>query len=215
MDKSQRLKLANYVGKVLKYFHSLPIPQHPCSKKLRNPFEWFNGSLKTEYTQFKEKQLELKSFDEETISRILEYLPKEISTLYHGREPKFIHSDITVENLIGSVNNNGIWEPKTVIDFSDSRFGDPVYELVAIHVDIFKCDKELLYELMVSYGLDYWAKIQNFSYKAMCYTLLCEQPAIMGVWRALPALRSCKDPKQLEEVLWNIDFTSNELKLND
>jgi len=106
------------------------------------------------------------------INQLLDYLPKDLSFLYHDVEPKFIHSDITVENLIGSLNC-GVWEPMTVIDFSDSRLGDPIYELVAIHVDIFKCDKELLYELMMSYGKEYWQKIKNFSYKAMCYTLLC------------------------------------------
>jgi len=208
LDKSQRIKIAHYVGKVLKYFHSLPISEHPSISKMRDPWEWFYGSLSYEYSHFRERQVEFKTFDEETITRILEYLPKEISFLYLDREPKFIHSDITVENLIGSVNPDGIFEPKTVIDFSDSRCGDPVYELVAIHVDIFKCDKELLYELMVSYGLEYWAKINNFSYKAMCYTLLCEQPAILGVWRSVPALQSCKDPKQLEDVLWGFDFSS-------
>jgi len=59
---------------------------------------------------------------------------------------------------------------------------------------------------MKSYGLQYWQNMKNFSYRAMCYTLIHEQPAISAVWRSKPEWKECKDIKQLEQMLWGFDW---------
>jgi len=61
-------------------------------------------------------------------------------------------------------------------------------------------------ELMKSYGIEFWQKIPNFSYRAMCYTILHEQPAFAGVWRAKPEWKNCKDIHQLELLLWSFEW---------
>jgi hypothetical protein len=40
------------------------------------------------------------------------------------------------------------WKPVSLIDFGDTLVGDTAYELVAIHLALFRCDKELLAEFV-------------------------------------------------------------------
>jgi len=97
------------------------------------------------------------------IEQIVKYLPRSPMQLFMPciNEPLFLHADMTDENLLGQLQN-GIWEPIGLLDFGDSRVGDLIYELIPIHIDIFKCDKNLTMELMKSYGLEIWQKNAKF-----------------------------------------------------
>ncbi len=44
------------------------------------------------------------------------------------------------------------WQTWALVDFSDARVGDLLYELVALHIDLFQLDTRLLRAFLEAYG---------------------------------------------------------------
>jgi len=84
--------------------------------------------------------------------------------------PHLIHADITREHILGRLDE-GRWVTLGIIDFGDAMVGDLFYELVALHLDLFRGDKGLLSAYLNAYGLDEYSS-QTLSLKAMNLTLL-------------------------------------------
>lgn len=106
------------------------------------------------------------------------------------------------------------WEPLYIVDFADACVGDRTYELIPIHVSLFRCNKDALVTFLKSYashaGLPVeavWGPPQTFSYRLMCYTLLHVQDALRTVWEFRPELRRCSTLTELQDKLWGINFT--------
>eukprot|EP01124_Arcella_intermedia_P003944 TRINITY_DN12224_c0_g1_i2.p1 TRINITY_DN12224_c0_g1~~TRINITY_DN12224_c0_g1_i2.p1 ORF type:complete len:284 (-),score=51.22 TRINITY_DN12224_c0_g1_i2:23-874(-) len=205
MDPPARHTSARFLGKILRRIHSLDIRQHALSPP--QPWHLFSQFLEYERRHFLEKQKDLKAFDPKLLESIeKDYLPKFGSQLFSSSEPPvFLHADVTDENLIGRLEGK-TWHPIGVLDFGDSRLGDPLYDLIPIHIDIFKCDKALTMSLMESYGLEYWKGQSRFAYRAMCYTIMHEQPAVLGVFRSHPEWKQIQDIKELEKLVWDFGF---------
>ncbi len=119
----------------------------------------------------------------------------DLSSLSH-----LIHADLTGDHLLGKLlpashclnspdlpferpqaitpisrtQVNG-WESLAIIDWSDCRVGNILYELVAIHLDLFQGDKHMLHLFLNAYGLPgFYA--QDFARKALCMVLLHQFP---------------------------------------
>jgi len=102
--------------------------------------------------------------------------------------------------LLGSAHSDG-WTPVGVIDFSDSRQGDPLFDLVSLHVDLLSCDEDYTLRSMKSYGMEYWNR-KGFTYKMMCYTLLYPG-ALAHVWKFRPVWKDdVQSFSALQELLW-------------
>jgi hypothetical protein len=107
------------------------------------------------------------------------------------------------------------WEPLHLVDFADALVGDRCYELIAIHISLFRCDKSLLETFVKAYAQNVglpveavWGPPQTFGYRLMCYTLLHTQDALRMVWEFRPDLRSCTTLTELQNKLWEINYTS-------
>ncbi len=95
-----------------------------------------------------------------------------------------IHADLTADHLLGrlvpklgpvSLPSGHIWESLAVIDWGDARVGNILYELVALHMDLFQQDTRLLKICLDAYGLpDFFAR--DFARKAMNLVLLHQFP---------------------------------------
>jgi hypothetical protein len=109
-----------------------------------------------------------------------------------------IHSDLTGDHLLGrlgagrqgqtkatiSVQPEGTeWDTLAIIDWGDARIGNILYELVALHLDLFQAEKRLLCLCLESYGLPDFYR-QNFARKALCMALLHQFP--MPAWVYAP-----------------------------
>jgi hypothetical protein len=106
------------------------------------------------------------------------------------------------------------WEPLYLVDFADATVGDRCYELIPIHISLFRCDKDALITFLKTYaqhaGLPIdavWGPPQTFSYRLMCYTLLHTQDALRTVWQCRPDLKSCTTLRELEDKMWGINVT--------
>jgi hypothetical protein len=86
----------------------------------------------------------------------------------------FIHADLTGDHLLGRTES-GKWHSLAIIDWGDARQGNILYELVALHLDLFKGDRLLLQECLNSYDLPDFYR-QDFSRKAFSVTLMHQFP---------------------------------------
>ncbi|KAL4556455.1 hypothetical protein LXL04_039108 [Taraxacum kok-saghyz] len=155
------------------------------------------------------------------IEKVNEYLPNDfldLHSLFQDENGKFevkncgswVHTDIMDDN-IHLVKNGTSWHPSYIYDFSNMSLGDPILDLIPIHLDIFRGDLELLKVLLESYGLPFgkrksWEdgrhKVRRISYLTMCYCIIHEENilgAIFGMWREL---RTADTWEQVEEAVW-------------
>lgn len=66
--------------------------------------------------------------------------------------PHLIHADLTDDHVLGELRQ-GRWITRAIIDFGDAMVGNWRYELVALHCDLFHCDRRLLAVFLHAYGL--------------------------------------------------------------
>ncbi|XP_066350009.1 lysine-specific demethylase JMJ21-like isoform X3 [Miscanthus floridulus] len=174
------------------------------------------------------------------VEKAEEYLPPNMGFLFKFVKddgdlvypcPSWIHSDIMDDNIliegITKLNSSGererVYEADQekmnaihIIDFSDLSIGDPICDIIPLHLDIFRGDTDLLKEFLRSYQLpllrgesitDVYKSVRNSkfsraSYRAMCYCILHEDNvlgAIFGLWKELRAATSWED---VENLVW-------------
>jgi hypothetical protein len=85
-----------------------------------------------------------------------------------------IHADFTADHLLGRLEN-GRWHTLAIIDWGDARAGNILYELVALHLDLFQGDKHLLQGCLEAYELPDFYR-HDFSHKALSVVLLHQFP---------------------------------------
>jgi len=154
------------------------------------------------------------------------YLPKDITTFLRGSQLCFLHGDIADVNLLGTfveeeaysprgadtksaaepqnkVAHPKVWMPSAIVDFGDAMVGDPIYDIVALHLSVFRCDSVLLHYFLQSYG---WEFSHNgwdmFAYKAMCYTLMHKEDAIRTVISFHPEWQTITSLTELANAIW-------------
>ncbi|OUZ99609.1 F-box domain [Macleaya cordata] len=157
------------------------------------------------------------------------------------KSPAWIHSDIMDDNVHmlpcspsdGSYENppdanlkvndltNGStgsrkrkWIPSHILDFSDLSIGDPLLDVIPMHLDIFRGHSSLLKQFLESYRLPFLRRklshepvksgdrFGRLSYHAMCYCILHQENilgAIFGLWKEL---RTAKSWEEVEEAVW-------------
>ena len=118
--------------------------------------------------------------------------------------PHLIHADITRKHILGRLDW-GRWVTLGIIDFGDAMVGDIFYDLVALHLDLFRSDKRLLNAYLNAYGLDEYSS-QTLSLKAMNLTLLHRFNVLDGVISLYPSQMSgVATLDQLAALLWDVN----------
>lgn len=193
-----KLALARQFGEVTRQLHNLKIEDSPFAK----------GQNQEPYLKFLELQRSIcvsnhqkwNSLPERLIAQIREYLlpPEEIVDF--GLPPSLIHADITRDHILGQIQN-GHWQTQALIDFGDAMIGDIFYELVALHLDVFQRNQNLLCAFLDSYGLSNHQKI-DFPRKAMSIALLHQFNVFSGIQDWVAEIPDSLDA--LAELLWSI-----------
>jgi hygromycin-B 7''-O-kinase len=88
--------------------------------------------------------------------------------------PHLIHADLTADHLLGRLVDDR-WQNLAIIDWGDTRLGNILYELVALHLGLFQADKDLLRACLDVYGLSDFYQ-QDFPRQALCMALLHQFP---------------------------------------
>ncbi|KAI6687816.1 hypothetical protein NL676_024644 [Syzygium grande] len=154
-----------------------------------------------------------------------------------GCQPSWIHSDIMDDNIhmeprsidcynnrisprVGSMDNGNdgselgqSWRPSHILDFSDLSVGDPLYDLIPIHLDVFRGDSYLLKQLLQNYKIPLLGgqlqhqslgdiKYQRLSYRAMCYCILHEENVLAAIFSIWKDLRRAESWEEVEQTVW-------------
>jgi len=131
--------------------------------------------------------------------------------------PCWLHGDVTSFNVLlrrdGAAQQDphmpARLSPSAIVDLGDSGHGDPLYDLVALHVSLFRCNAALLRTFLQEYcksfrddgphvndnrpaggqRLPWWldptARGLPLSRAATCYLLLHKQELVSGVWKSM------------------------------
>ncbi|XP_057974918.1 lysine-specific demethylase JMJ21 isoform X2 [Malania oleifera] len=106
------------------------------------------------------------------------------------------------------------WRPSHILDFSDMSIGDPLFDLIPIHLDVFRGDIHLLRQLLESYKLPLVRTISQhtsmegdnksgrLSYHAMCYCIIHEENILGAIFSLWKELRMAESWEQVEETVW-------------
>lgn len=108
-----------------------------------------------------------------------------------------------------------------ILDFADVCIGDPLYELVAIYLDVFRGNTDLLKCFLATYRLPLSTNCSQFltpakgwdsghehsfdlSYRAMCYSILHETSAIDNVFNIWKDLKMASSWREVEQKVWGV-----------
>jgi hypothetical protein len=192
--------VARQMGIFMKEFHYLTGNQPSLLKKLQVGGDWID------FASFLQEQLDncllnhtrWNDLPAHLLEQLPGYLPQVEEVLDLSSIPHLIHADLTGDHLLGKllptpktspITNGKEWKSLAIIDWGDCRVGNILYELVALHIDLFQTDKHLLDICLEAYGLPAFYK-QDFAHKALAMTLLHQFPMPMSAYRPYQHVQS-------------------------
>ncbi len=115
-----------------------------------------------------------------------------------------IHADLTRDHILGKVKD-GKWNTLGVIDFGDARVGNLFYELIALHLDLFQGEKQMLRVFLENYGFE-MSSDKNFTKKAMNMTLLHQfgENILTDLFHRCPHYEQIATLDELAEEIWGL-----------
>jgi hygromycin-B 7''-O-kinase len=193
--------LAGFLADVLKDVHALPIKN---SVVLPHSWESFTTFVNHQQQNCARNHKAWNTLPPHLIFQIEDYLMPKASLVLMENEPSIIHCDLNSDHVLGDFKS-GSWQPSGIIDFGDAKVGDRIYDLVALHIGLFNCDKRLLKQFLEVYGRD--EELENYFVKrAMNYTLLHEFDVLLPLFEQHPQLSKLTTLEELAQRIWNVDY---------
>lgn len=149
IEPLERVQIAGELGDMIRRLHSLPLEGSPVFANTHAAYRQF---LSEQRADVSERLRAWGSLPERLIAELDHYLPPLDEILDTRQPPHLIHADLTGDHLLGTIEN-GRWHTSALIDFGDARTGDLLYELGALHMDLFHHDRRLLSAFLDSYGM--------------------------------------------------------------
>jgi hygromycin-B 7''-O-kinase len=193
-----RLSIAGGLGHLARRLHNLPLEN---SAIFPPRWEAYRDFLNERYRRCHDDHLGWGTLPEHLVEQIDNFLPPLDELVDFSLAPHLIHADITHDHLLGRLDG-GRWTTLGLIDFGDARVGDIFYELIALHLDVFDCDKRLLREFLQAYG---YLPSPDFPRRALSMTLLHQFNVLEPVARLYPQIRDLVSLGQLENLFWGVE----------
>ncbi len=201
VTREEKLALARRLGEVVRRIHRLPL-----AGSGRFPPTWnaYLSFLRAQRLACAANHRLWGSLPERLVEQIDGFLlpVEELVDLWAA--PHLIHADLTGDHLLGRLEG-GRWTTLGLIDFGDAMTGSLFYELVALHLDLFRGDKRLLRAFLDAYGLDK-SLYRDFAARAMSATLLHRFDVLVLVFQDPgPQVREISSLEELASLLWDVD----------
>jgi hygromycin-B 7''-O-kinase len=194
-----RTRIAHDVGAMARAFHDAPIPGE-------GPFDptWdaYTAFLDTQRARCAENHREWGDLSAHLIEQIDDFLAPTSELVDRARPPHLIHADMTADHILGVPGDDG-WRTTGLIDFGDAMVGDHLYELVALHLDMFRCDKSLLAAYLDAYGVDEDFR-RSLPHRAMSTTLLHQFDVCVTLPGRVAGLDEITGLAQLADAIWGL-----------
>jgi hygromycin-B 7''-O-kinase len=199
VSHSDREAIARDLGRWLTALHHLPLDS---ASVLRSDWEPFAGWLGRQRAAVVERHRGWGSLPPALIEQLEAYLSPVDALLDRSRPPLLLHADMNADHLLGG-RRDGRWVSSGIIDFGDAKVGDLFYELVALHLGLFRGEKRLLRLFLDAYGCNAAAE-PGFAARAMAFTLLHEFDVLGEGFARRPALREASTLAELAHHLWEL-----------
>ncbi len=197
----EKLALARNLGEVVRRIHRLPLAGSGVF-----PFTWdaYLSFLRAQRLACAANHRGWGSLPGRLVEQIDGFLLPVEELVDLGAAPHLIHADLTGDHLLGRLEG-GRWTTLGLIDFGDAMTGSLFYELVALHLDLFRSDKRLLRAFLDAYGLDETLQ-RDFAARAMTASLLHRFDVLVLAFRdPHPRLQELSSLEELARLLWNLD----------
>jgi len=194
----ERSEIARNVGRITRLFHALvPVEQ--------DVFEWtwdaYLDLLRSQRAHCQRAHREWGTLPTHLLDSLDGFILAPEAILDADAPVHLIHADLTADHLLGEMRG-GRWVTTGIIDFGDAMVGNLAYELVALHLDLFGCDKRLLEVYLDAYGINA-AFREALPRVAMSVTLLHRFDVLAGLppeWiHDIPTL------DDFAALLWDLD----------
>lgn len=191
---ADKLSLARWLGGWLPAVHNISVPETKTALpalSLDRARGWFSAR----------NAEDLSTWPPHLAKQVEAYLSANDACLQYGCE-SFIHADLTRDHILGRLEF-GRWETLAVIDFGDAMQGNIYYELAALHLDLFDCDRQLLAAFLQAYGLP---QDPDFTRKAMVTSLMHQFDIYGHLFACKTELRQARTLDELVDRLWDCRY---------
>jgi len=193
-----RCAIAGTLGKLTRQMQQLPLDGVPLFRAGLDAYVRFFNARRAKCI---DNHRQWQSLPGHLIDQLEDYLLP-VETLVDPLIPYgLIHADITRDHIMGRLEA-GRWVTLGLIDFGDARVGNVFYELPALHIDLFHCDKRLLRVYLEAYRLE---DRRQFAHKAMCAALLHEFNIFSLMGEILPRYHQIATLPDLADILWDVE----------
>lgn len=196
----EKMFVAKKLGRIVKHLHSLSLE----GKTTLQP-TWDNYINMLERQQFrcKRRHKEWNSMPSHMIDQINEFLLPIEELVDYNTTPSLLHGDLTADHVLGLPGEDG-WNMFSIIDFGDAIVGDALFELIALHLDLFRCDRNLLGAFTESYELTEKLDKER-ALKLMNLCLLHPFNVFQGFFNRHPETRYLSSLDEFADWLWKIE----------
>jgi hygromycin-B 7''-O-kinase len=200
MQPNDLHRLAAELGSLVRTLHEIDLRD---TKVLRLAWDAYLAMLATFEADCIDRQRTWAALPDHLRQHIPDYLAAHPLHIDMGKRPVLIHADITVDHVLLQKDDLG-WRITGLIDWGDALVGDPTYELLALHIDAFNCDKALLSEFLREYrGFDkQHAQLPTF---LMYLTLISQYPLMKIVCERFPHAKGLATLEELANALFDED----------
>jgi len=144
-----RLQIAREMGALVRRLHALPLADSAVFPSTHTDYIQFLDNQRANCLQ---NQRAWGTLPARLLDQIEDFIPPLARLVNTRRPPHLIHADLTLDHLLGQVVD-GRWTTLALIDFGDAMTGDLLYELSALHLDMFGADPRLLEAFLDTYSL--------------------------------------------------------------
>lgn len=206
LSAKNRREVARFIADVTTSIHRLiPLPDGDLSLPLSPDWKRWDAFMTRQMRSCTERHRAWGTLPNRNylIDQIAPYLAQTADLLAHSGPPVMLHCDLTADHILGEWQGK-TWTPTGIIDFGDAKVGDRLYELVALHIECFGGDKDLLHVFLDRYGFDF-TRPSEFARHAMSMTLLHEFNVLETVFSFMPEAREVTTLDQLATALWDVN----------
>jgi hygromycin-B 7''-O-kinase len=176
------MRLAAQLGSFLRELHDNTTNRLPTNSRLGAPLEWekFPDFIENQHRQCAINHQKWNDLPGHLVEQLPAYLLPTEQLVEITDSPHMIHADLTADHVLGKTVGSD-WHTLAIIDWGDARIGNILYELVALHLDLFKGDVRLLKACLEAYRLPEFFQ-HEFAHKAFSMVLLHQFPMPASVY---------------------------------
>ena len=194
------LSLADSLGLFLRQLHNLNLSQ---SNVFKPTWDAFAESIEEQRCTCVERHQHWRTLPTHLIAQIEGYLLP-MDRLFDIRTtPHILHCDLNADHVFGFLDDQKRWHTTGIIDFGDAIVGDWHYDLIALHMGLFRGDKQLLHVFLDSYDPEHLLRT-DFVHVAMSYQLMRRFDSLAQFFKRRPELHDMKSLEELAEILWEL-----------